>query len=449
MGGGGLMQLVAYGSQDIYLSGKPQITFWKSVYRRHTNFAIESIPQDVLGTPQFGAQVSTTISRAGDLIKRLWIEYSPIDLLEGINNTGPQTIGANIGHAIIESATIEIGGQIIDKQYGKWMTIWNYLTEPNPTGEQGAIDNDCTGPGEINPTDTSGTPFIRGDNAVTEVYPRATKYNRMAYTHRAQVGVTSNNGAAQLAWVPLQFWFCRNPGLAIPLIALQYHEVKLFINIAQLENIRTGSNILGSEFRRFAIYADFVYLDTTERRQFAQNAHEYLIEQVQVLESVSAINIKLPFNHPVKELIWTPVPLSVSGTTRSTVVPGGASPNCGFRPSTISVPNTYCLVLNGQNRFAPRDITYFTRTQVWESHTGFGSVLIPDSIAVYSFAINPEEHQPSGACNFSRIDMAQLLRSQQFLPGGTTPARDFIDIYAVNYNILRVMNGMGGVAYSN
>jgi hypothetical protein len=448
MGGGGLMQLVAYGAQDIYLTGKPQITFFKSVYRRYTNFAVESIQQDVLGTPQFGSQVSITVSRTGDLLKRFWIEYSPQDLLQGINGTGPQTVGANIGHAIIDTVSLEIGGQIVDRHYGKWLTIWNYLTETNPTGDQGSIDNYCTGPGENSPNPAFGTPGY-GDDAVIEVYPRPTKYNRMAYTHRAQVGVVSNQGAAQLAWVPLQFWFCRNPGLALPLISLQYHEIKLHINLGQLDYIRTGTNVLGTEFRRFAVYADYVYLDTTERKQFAQNAHEYLIEQLQILESVSAINIKLPFNHPVKELVWAPVPLPVSGTTRSTVIPGGASPSTSFRASTLSIPNTYTLVLNGTNRFYPRDISYFTRNQVWEAHSGFGSVLFPDSVAVYSFALRPEEHQPSGTCNFSRIDMAQMLRSQTFLPDGSTPRQDVIDIYAINYNIFRINSGMGGVVYSN
>jgi len=448
MGGGGLMQLVAYGSQDIYLTGKPQITFWKSVYRRYTNFAVESIAQDVLGTPQFGGQVAVTISRNGDLLKRLWIEYSPQDLLEGINGTGPQTVGANIGHAILDSITLEVGGQQIDRHYGKWLTIWNYLTETNPTGEQGAIDNYATGPGEFSPSPAFGGAGS-GDNAVTEVYPRATKYNRMAYAHRSQVSVVNCSGAPQLAWVPLQFWFCRNPGLAIPLIALQYHEVKVFINFSQLDYIRTGTNVLGTEFRRFAVYADFVYLDTTERRQFAQNSHEYLIEQLQVLESVSAINIKLPFNHPVKEMIWAPVPEIVSGNSRSNVVPGGASPSKGFRQSTLSTPNTYSLVLNGTNRFSPRDITYFTRNQVWEAHTGFGSVLFPDSIAVYSFALRPEEHQPSGTCNFSRIDLAQMVRSQTFDSSGNVPKADIIDIYAVNYNILRIGSGLGGIVFAN
>jgi len=444
------MQLVAYGAQDIYLTGKPQITFFKSVYRRYTNFAVESIQQDVLGSPQFGSQVSVTISRNGDLLKKLWIEYSPYDLLSGVvNNPNGETIAANVGHAIIDHVDIEIGGQLIDRHYGKWLTIWNYLTETNPTGEQGAIDNYSTGPGEYTNNPAYG-PGGSGDDAVVEVYPRATKYNRMAYTHRAQVGVKSNLGAPQLAWVPLQFWFCKNPGLALPLIALQYHEIKFFINIGQLPNVMTTplSNLTGREFSRFAVYADYVYLDTTERRQMAQNMHEYLIDQTQILQSVSAINIKLAFNHPVKELVWAPVPLPVAGRTRTTVVPGGSSPNSGFTQSTQTQPNHYTLVLNGTNRFSPRDITYFTRNTVWESHNGFGSILFPDSIAVYSFALRPEEYQPSGTCNFSRIDVAQMVRSQTFNADGV-PVPDVIDLYAVNYNLLRIMSGMGGLAYSN
>jgi hypothetical protein len=444
--GGGLMQLVAYGAQDIYLTGKPQITFFKSVYRRHTNFAVESIQQDVLGTPQFGTQISLTISRQADLLKKIWIEYSPYDILSGVP-TGllgypGVTVAANMGHALIESVEIEIGGQTIDKHYGKWLTIWNYLTEVNPTGEQGAIDNFATGPGEYS-NNTSFSPSGTGDNAVTEVYPRATKYNRMAYTHRAQVGVTTNAGAAQLAWIPLQFWFCRNPGLAIPLVALQYHEIKFHVNIAQLAQVTTMSatQITGREFSRFAIYADYVYLDTTERRQFAQNAHEYLIDQIQIQESISAVNIKLAFNHPVKELIWAPIPLPVGGTTRNNVIPGGGSPNRGFTQSTYQIPNLYKIVLNGTDRFSARDITYFTRNQVWESHTGFGSIIYPDSIAVYSFALRPEEHQPSGTCNFSRIDSAQLVRTLNY--------PDLIDLYAINFNVLRINSGMGGLSYSN
>jgi len=456
--GGGLMQLVAYGSQDVYLTGKPQITFWKAVYRRYTNFAIESIRQDVQASPGFGSQVVVHIARNGDLLKKLWIEYSPYDILQGLNNTtnilGYQgyTVAANLGHAIIDYIDIQIGGQLIDRHYGKWLTIWNYLSENNPTGEQGSIDNWATGPGEYNNNAIYGSAGT-GDNAVTEVYPRATRYNRMAYTHRSQCNVISNAGAPQLAWIPLQFWFCKNPGLAIPLVSLQYHEVTLIVNFANLDYITNMpvTRLTGNEFSRFAIYADFVYLDTKERKQFAQNAHEYLIEQVQINQSISQINIKLTFNHPVKEMVWAPVPYPVSGTTRSTVVPGGASPNSGFTLSTLTQINQYKLVLNGTERFAARDITYFTRNQVWEAHSGFGSVLFPDCIAVYSFSLRPEEYQPSGTCNFSRIEMAQLVRSPLYtnVNGVTTPTPDIIDLYAINYNILRIMSGMGGVAYSN
>jgi hypothetical protein len=409
--GGGLMQLVAYGAQDIYLTGQPQITFFKSVYRRHTNFAVESIQQTINGTPGFGNRVSVTISRNGDLLKKLWLEYSPKDVMAGTAGT----IAANIGHAIINYTEIEIGGQLIDRQYGKWLTIWNYLSEYNPTGEQGGITQTCQEPGAL-------------DNSVSINAPRPTKYNRMAYTHRAGINVQSSANAPNYAWVPLQYWFCRNPGLAIPLIALQYHEVKLNIVFASYSYVSDGSPT-GNEFNNFNIYADYIYLDTTERRQFAQNAHEYLIDQLQLQDNSSDLSVRLNFNHPVKELVWATVP----GTVSSGAPAGGASPSGSFSPST------YKIVLNGTDRFTARDVKYFTRTQVWENHSGFGSVLFPDCIGVYSFALRPEEHQPSGTCNFSRIDTAQLVRT----------ATDTIDIYALNYNVLRIMSGMGGLAYSN
>jgi len=422
------MQLVAYGAQDIYLTGQPQITFFKSVYRRHTNFSVESIAQTVNGNANFGSQVSVTISRNGDLLKRLWIEYSPQWMLDGISG---ENVAANVGHAFLDQLELEIGGQLIDRHYGKWLTIWNYLTELNITGQQGSIDPYCLGPGEENGVlePNSGSP------ATVSWIEVPTRYNRMAYTHRAATGVTNSTHAPYLAWVPMQFWFCRNPGLAIPLIALQYHEVKFNIKFAQYNAVAQGAKT-GNEFNAFSVYGDYVYLDTTERRQFAQNAHEYLIDQLQI-QSGDGTNkvIRLNFNHPVKELVWAVPPKPVDSSNFA----GGASPSAGLSKSTKATPNNYKIVLNGTDRFTERDVTYFTRTQVWEVHTGFGSVLFPDSIGVYSFALRPEEHQPSGTCNFSRIDTAQLVRT----------VADELDIYAVNYNVLRIMSGMGGLAYSN
>jgi hypothetical protein len=372
--GGGLMQLVAYGAQDIYLTGNPQITFFKVVYRRHTNFAMESIEQTFNGSVAASSTVTATISRNGDLVGRMYLEHNAATALVDATDD-------NYGHNIIDYVDLEIGGQRIDKQFGHWMEVWAELTEPNPTG---AFTASTAGM-------TNGTLFQRnacagGVNAATEI--------------------------PGLLHIPLQFWFCRNPGLALPLIALQYHEVKVKVAFtAQL--VDTNANL----------WVDYIYLDTDERRRFAQVSHEYLIEQVQH-ESHTGGSMTLNFNHPVKELVWAGAAVNASGLSTPIAVGTG----------------TYKLTLNGHDRFAARDYRYFTRAQVWQHHTGYGSVSIRDSVAVYSFALNPEEHQPSGTCNFSRIDNAKLVE------GTNTTA---VNVYAVNYNVLRIMSGMGGLAYSN
>jgi len=384
--GGGLMQLVAYGAQDIYLTGNPQITFFKVVYRRHTNFSMESIQQTWNGTVAAGNRVTATISRNGDLIHRCYLDLS----------SESAACVANFGAAAITSVELEIGGQLIDKHYGHWMEVWAELTEPNPSCMTGKVDGDTLA------EDMSGTVF----------------------QNMAMMGgtITADSDVSK-CHVPLQFWFCRNPGLALPLIALQYHEVKVILTFSS----ETGT---GTAFDS-TLWVDYIYLDTDERRRFAQVSHEYLIEQVQHQAADNTTSQDLNFNHPVKELIWTG-PLTLSATI-----------------AKLGQVNTK-LVLNGHDRFAERRTEYFTRVQVWQHHTGAGGLDIGaaavgkhlDSIAVYSFALKPEEHQPSGTCNFSRIDNAQLKFS-------AAPTMTGGNIYAVNYNVLRIMSGMGGLAYSN
>ena len=414
------MQLVAYGAQDIYLTGNPQITFFKVVYRRHTNFSMESINQTINGSIGYGKSVTTTISRNGDLIGRTYLEFDISDLA---NN---DDIGPNLGSALIDNVELEIGGQQIDKHYGHWMETWAELTEFNPSGHAGVMVNDGTM--------VSGTTFQN--------------MSRMGGVE----GITSNGTTLGTFWVPLQFWFCRKTGLALPLIALQYHEVKLKIvfnpepyMITANGTVQTGA----ASTLDCKVWVDYIYLDTDERRRFAQVSHEYLIEQLQ-FESFSGTptTMELNFNHPVKELIWT-------GKEQATSLADGDNADLDGKgrstPSTIDGGNsTYIIKLNGHDRFAARDFRYFTRVQVWQHHTGYGG-MIPDnttsangvdSIAVYSFALKPEEHQPSGTCNFSRIDNAQLN-----VASGTGVA-DY-NVYAVNYNVLRIMSGMGGLAYSN
>jgi hypothetical protein len=377
--GGGLMQLVAYGAQDIYLTGNPQITFFKVVYRRHTNFSMEAIEQTLNGTYAVSSRQTSTISRNGDLVKGLWWENTVA--------TNQDFNLANPGYTQFDNIELEIGGQRIDKLTGNYMAAWAELTQPNPTGLSVAS----------NAAIANGT---------------WTLFQKMALAG----GVTDGGNtmaAVGVHCIPVPFWFCRNAGLALPLIALQYHEVK--VNVTWGSAVRTGT------FAQPKLYADYVYLDTEERRRFAQVSHEYLIEQVQHQSQSSASTHELNFNHPVKELIWT-----------GAVTDG--------LPATIGASTvTYQLKLNGHDRFSARPVQYFTRAQVWEHHTGYGGVSTLDSIGVYSFALKPEEHQPSGTCNFSRIDNAQLVAS----------SATALEIYAVNYNVLRVMSGMGGLAYSN
>ena len=369
------MQLVAYGAQDIYLTGNPQITFWKVVYRRHTNFARESIEQTFNGTVAASARVTATISRNGDLLSRMYIEHT----------AGATAAHENYGHTMLDNIEVQIGGQQIDKHYGHWMEAWAELTQPNPAGTSVTVQNMSKG----------------------------TKFQAMACAG----GVEASSHTPSRIFVPLQFWFCRNPGLALPLIALQYHEVKVIVTFSA-SLITSGST---------SLWCDYIYLDTDERRRFAQVSHEYLIEQVQYQSLGSNKTHDLTLNHPVKELVF-------------------AGEYSAGEFTALQAGN-YHLKLNGHDRMAARDVLYFTRTQVWEHHTGYGSINeasaaggCKDAIGVYSFALEPEEHQPSGTCNFSRIDTAQLVQT------GTAQA---LNLYAVNYNVLRIMSGMGGLAYSN
>ena len=385
--GGGLMQLVAYGAQDIYLTGNPQITFFKVVYRRHTNFSMEAIEQTFNGSADFGKRVTCTVSRNGDLMHKVYLQVT-VPALAGV-----EIWGKNLGQALIKYAEVEIGGQRIDKHYGDWMHIWNELSQE--AGKKDGYD-------EMTGADMAAA------SAETDLY------------------------------IPLEFWFCRNPGLALPLIALQYHEVKINIEFRALSEL---TNATGLSLSAASLYVDYIYLDTDERRSFDQVSHEYLIEQVQFTgdESVSSLSnkIKLNFNHPCKELVWVVQRDDVFDTLT------GASDRFNYTDSAGANPVLIAkLQLNGHDRFSERMGRYFNLVQPYQHHTN-----VPKTgINVYSFGLKPEEHQPSGTCNMSRIDNATL---QLTLTSETVGADAKVRVYATNYNVLRIMSGMGGLAYSN
>jgi len=433
---GGLMQLVAYGAQDVYLTGSPKVTFFQAVYKRHTNFAMENIEQVVNGTAANSARLSVTVARNGDLIGEMYLELtSNATLNVSANSTsadGTDSSSEWVAERAVADIELTIGGQRIDKHYQKWWRLYSelYLDEA-----------------------------------------KKLQYGKMA----------SATALGNKVFLPMIFFFNRNPGLYLPLIALQYHEVRLDITLAA-----TYANYFGTNAVK--VWGNYVYLDTEERRRFAQKGHEYLIEQVQhtgvdtVDVNDQSKQVRLSFNHPVKELVWCFSSTGTAATSNdmwdttsarlsnvSTVALLTETANVVAYSTSLSAVggplmtidgaqwigedgaaggtkpvgplNTFKVILNGQDRFKEQSGKYFNQVQPYYHHSGNPY----PGIYSYSFALKPEEHQPTGTCNFSRIDNAQV----QVLQKAGTSATTSMHMFAVNYNVLRIQSGMGGLAFSN
>ena len=408
--GGGLMQLVAYGAQDIYLTGNPQITFFKVVYRRHTNFAMENIQQTFSGNPSFGQRATAIVSRNGDLINSAYLYVQLPSLSSGnwhlVNDVFPSlSPGASeyqlcwtnyVGLALIYHVSVEIGGQEIDKHYGHWMYVWQELTM---TSE------------------------------------KAQGYKRMVGGNDSSGWLLLGNALeAQELHIPLDFWFNINAGLSLPLIALQYHEVRFVFQFRDLKDIvvlidSNGNHVPVTDWALknatvpaplIELFIDYIYLDTDERRRFAQMSHEYLIEQVQSTDTSvdltkGIVSQRLTFNHPCKEIVWF---LLRQDNLENNDHFNFANATPGNEKLGSDLITTGGLKLNGHQRFTPaRGPLFFRQWQPFIHHTR-----IPDSnLYLYSFALRPEEHQPSGTCNFSRIDNTILeLSVRHPCPGSIT-----------------------------
>jgi hypothetical protein len=414
------MQLVAYGAQDIYLTGNAQITFFKVVYRRHTNFAVESVEQTFQGTPGFNKRVTCTISRNGDLISDVFLEVTLTKISANTTKTWWPA------EALIQEVELEIGGQRIDKHYNTWLRIYDEL-------------------------------FRHGDDAAG--------YERLVNFTADEQTVTGE--LKKKFYVPLVFFFNRNPGLALPLIALQYHEVKLSFLFAKTDLMTDcGVKALTDNDMEARLFVDYIFLDVDERKRFAQVSHEYLITQVQHTGDETALvqntnqNLSLNLNHPCKYLAWV-----------------FANPNShGHFAGPAALRNTTSeflaplkrakLQLNGHDRATERDGSYYNYVQPWQTLRA-----VPKAgVYMYSFALKPDEHQPSGSCNMSRIDNATLLLTYKSknsaatsnvvataIQSALTPDQTTVDasnltalrLFAENYNVLRIMSGMGGLAYAS
>ena len=403
---GSLLQLVSVGIQDKDFIGNPQISYFKSAFKQHTNFAIESIPLYFNEECSFGKITTCKVLKRGDLLNKMVLEIE----LPTLNIPNVSWVN-NIGNALIEYVELNIGGITIDKHYGSYLDIYS----------------------EVNLSDSKK----RG-------------YKEMVYKNNFYTNINTNKPLK--ISIPLFFWFCNNISNSLPLIALQYHDVELKVKFRKFtECIFSGNDDLDIQdgekvnFNNTTLFGDFIFLDNKERSSFAQSKHEYLIEQTQfsnfnnVVSKESNINIDLHFNLPVKEIIW--YIQNIESENRNDWFNYSNTPhNIDSLTENEEILEEAVLYINGQERFYPRNARYFRLTQPFNHHTS-----IPENyIYFYSFSLNPEQNQPSGSLNFSRIDNSMLnLKCINNINNSK------IYIYAINYNILIIKNGMAGLKFSD
>lgn len=399
---GGLVQLIAVGSQDAYLTGDPQVSYFQAAYKRHTNFVIEHAEQTLRGTPGFGSTQSATISRAGDLLHRAWFEFE----VPRVRTSDPNVFydwARDLGYACIEHVELEIGGRVVERLTGEWMHIRKELTtEESQLGSRDRVLGNWTqAPGE--------------------------------------------HDGPWTVCVPLPFFFTREHGLALPLIALQHHEVEVHVQWKSLREILArfeghgafadrglapGDTLVDPFEPRLLV--DYVLLDNDERMRFATREHEYLIEQVQTRPAVPWIKspqkIALGLNHPVKALYWV---FTDESKTKDRADP--------FQFESALVRGKFHM--QGVDRTPTMGGEFFEHVQPSHHHTrtpGRG-------IYMYGFGLRAERYHPSGACNMSRIDGVDLVLEETAAP----PTRGYVHVYAVHYNVLRISSGMGSLTYAN
>ena len=412
------LQLVARGRQDVYLTGEPQMTFFKQVYRRYTPFAIESIPIEFDGTPDFGRRISTIIPRKADLLSSLFLEVD-LPVIPYLDNGSPVYWANDIGHAMIESVSVEIGDKEIDKHTGEWLQIWSSLTVPAEKRD--------------------GFAEMTGH---WEVYPPATPVGSKLI-------------------IPLRFWFCDRIGEALPLIALQAHPVRVIVQLSKFQELWWSENLStptpGQACpqippvapTRVQLYGDYVFLDTDERRRFAAASHEYLITQLQytpvqsIPVNVTTANVPLVFNHACKEFIWVIQQDRMSAAREWFNFSNKLEANGGEAGVVAEDQMDSAIIrLDGYERFQSRGARYFRITQPYQRHTAIPN----DFIYLYSFSLRPEDEQPTGSINCSKIDDIQLAltmtNTQQMVQYDRT-----VVVYTTNYNVLRIVGGLGGLAF--
>lgn len=461
----GTLQLIYIGEENIHLTENPQITFFKTVYKRHTNFAIDTVQEYFNNKVDFGRKIKCKLGKSGDLLGKtgIYIRLSGLNeckvpgtcskntecrntecrntecmntecmctcprcLLGGADEEEEAIVygWANaIGHVLLEWIEVYIGGQLIDRHYGEWLEIWTELTQ---TAEKRL-----------------------------GYYEMVGKKDPLAYT------VDAFTQKMEL-YVPFNFWFCRNIGLSLPVMSLIYHDVELLIKVRDFDKcwVCNKSGVPKPKASIDAcILADYIYLSVEERTKFYSESHLYLIEQVQLNEhnvgsNSGYINIDLSFNHPVKELIWFIQRTDVVGSADGVWPQDCSYPrgNDHFNFTTGQVPRMATLtetfsrarlVLSGVSRTSLWPASYF---RLWQNYFYHTRIPTANYIYTYSFSLSPEDHQPSGQYNMSLVDNARL--SIKLLRENKTQEKYQVTakVYATSYQMLLITAGMGGIVF--
>jgi hypothetical protein len=388
------------------------------------------------GTANFGQRISCLIPRRGDLLGKVYVDVllPGLTLADG-SNTPVSYVNA-IGNALIQEITFEVGEQEIDRQTGEWMEIWEQLT--TPASQRDALNT------MIGRVDGYAQPdFIPGP---------------------------SSEGLR--LFIPLQFFFCKNPGLYLPLLALQYHPIRINITIAPLQSLfytpqlilvpNCSLTVNAANITSMMLWGEYVYLDIEERRRFVSQSHESLIEQIQytppigVTAAQNQVNIQTDFNHPIKEFIFVARRdfmnqvhefFNYSSLATNEPLPPSVAPFLMPGQVRTDLIATALLQLDGYDRFQVRQAPYFRLQQPYDHHT---TTPVQNFLYCYSLALRPEDAQPTGTLNASRIDAVnwQITMNQTLNTAETSRGPCTIRVYATNYNVFRVVNGFGGVLFT-
>ena len=451
--GAGLIQIAAIGPQDFHLTANPQITFFKSVYKRHTNFAkeLKRIFFNGEETPNFGSKdLKAIVRKEGDLLGKLFLEIT----VTVTCSSNSYTV-AHFGHSLLDKVICQIGGFTIDTQYGRFYQVLDEL--------QGIDDY----PNQHVSDDTYGGLYtnINRSNDTSQLIESITNVKKtlgnapliVGGSHNSQTAVNPGTFTKRF-YIPLKFWFNNNEGQYLPLVSLYRHQVEFFFDFATSNKVIGDSTNITSLSMQPKLYGEFYYLDQNEKTRFAQTNHEYIIEQHQLnnqsravvtssFESttlLSSMDIELNFFHPVKYIAWVIVNEGTAGSNK------GAGP-CYFTSLTESSlygndgkSGTVELFLEGVEREILQPMTYYTRIHPYNKLKHIPAL---DRIGFYSFALNPFDGEPSGTCNFSKLYDKNLRISFGHTNKNMIAGKDLY-IYAVNYNILTITNGMAQVRYT-